>query len=168
MKNKHEAFDKIKDYITHVERKFGNAPKYLRVDNGKELISQKVKDWLKSKGIELQNSAPYSLEQMGVAERFNCTLIELVRTMLIGRNLPSFLWAEAVAHATYLRNCAPTKALDGKTPHEVWTGEKPNVSHFQEFGTNVWVLKEGDKLSKLEPKSKKVTFVGFEDGPKAI
>ena len=29
MKNKHEAFEKIKEYITHVERKFGNAPKYL-------------------------------------------------------------------------------------------------------------------------------------------
>ena len=68
MKNKHEAFDKMKEYITHIERKFGTAPKYLQVDNGKELISQKVKDWLKSKGIELQNSAPYSLEQIGVME----------------------------------------------------------------------------------------------------
>src|ERR1700728_1864294 len=116
----------------------------------------------------MQNSAPYSLEQMGVAEQFNHTLIELVRAMLIGRNLPSFLWAEAVAHAVYLRNCAPTKALDGKTLHEAWTGEKPNVSHLQEFRSDVWVLKEGVKLSKLELKSKKVTFVGFEDRPKAI
>jgi hypothetical protein len=101
-------------------------------------------------------------------ERFNRTLIELVRAMLISRNLPSFLWAEAVAHAAYIRNRAPTKALDGKTPHEVWTGEKPDVSHLREFGSNVWVLKEGIKLSKLELQSKKVTFVGFEDRPKAI
>ena len=50
----------------------------------------------------MQNSAPYSPEQMGVAEGFNCTLIDLVRAMLIGRNLPSFLWAEAVTHAAYL------------------------------------------------------------------
>jgi len=105
---------------------------------------------------------------MGVAERFNCTLIELVRAMLISRNLPSFLWAEAVAHAAYIRNRAPTKALDGKMPHEAWMGEKPDVSHLREFGSDVWVLKEGIKLSKLEPKLKKVTFVGFEDGPKAI
>jgi hypothetical protein len=40
--------------------------------------------------------------------------------------------------------------------------------HLQEFASNVWVLKEGVKLSKLKPKSKKVTFIGFEDGPKAI
>jgi hypothetical protein len=53
-------------------------------------------------------------------------------------------------------------------PHEAWTGEKPNISHLQEFGSEVWVLKEGVKLSKLEPKSKKITFVGFEDGPNAI
>jgi hypothetical protein len=103
-----------------------------------------------------------------VAERFNRTLIELVHAMLLGQNLPSFLWEEAVAHDAYLRNHAPTKASNGKTPREVWTGEKPDGSHLREFGSDVLVSKEGVKLSKLEPKSKKVTFVGFEDGPKAL
>jgi hypothetical protein len=43
MKNKHKAFNKIKEYITYIERKFGTTPKYLQGDNGKELISQKSK-----------------------------------------------------------------------------------------------------------------------------
>ena len=41
------------------------------------------------------------------------------------------------------------------------------MSHLQEFGTPVWVLVEGQNLSKLKPKSESHTFVGFEDGPKA-
>lgn len=67
--------------------------------------------------------------QNGIAERFNRTILELVRAMLIARDLPQFLWAEAAAHAVYLRNRAPSKALDGMTPEEAWTGKKPDVSH---------------------------------------
>lgn len=94
MMNKHGA--------SQNKRNFGTALKYLQVNNGKKLINQKVKGWLKSKGIELQISAPCSLEKIGVVEQFNWTLIELVCTMLIGQNLPSFLWAEAVAHTAYI------------------------------------------------------------------
>jgi hypothetical protein len=36
--------------------------------------------------------------------------------MIIERHLPESLWAEAVSHATYLRNRAPTRVLAGATP----------------------------------------------------
>ena len=88
--------------------------------------------------------------------------------MLISKDLPIFLWDEAVAHAAYLRNRAPTRALNGKTPYEAWHGSKPNVSHLREFGCDVWILDESKNKSKLEPKSKKMTLVGFMDGSKFI
>ena len=53
-------------------------------------------------------------------------------------------------------------------PHEAQTGKKPDVSHFREFGCDVWVLDESGTRSKLDPRSKKMIFVGFMDGPKAI
>ncbi|GBE87024.1 hypothetical protein SCP_1002700 [Sparassis crispa] len=168
MKHKSEAFEKLKEYLTFIERRFGHLPKIVRVDNGSEYINKNLKGWCREKGIELQTTAPYSPSQNGVAERFNRTLLELARAMLIARKLPNFLWAEAVAYAAYLRNRAPTKALCGKTPEEAWTGKKPNVAHLREFGSDVWILTEGQNLSKLEPKSKKHTFVGFADGPKAV
>jgi hypothetical protein len=87
--------------------------------------------------------------------------------MIIAKGLPTRLWAEAVSHAAYIRNRAPTRALEGKTPHEAWTGEKPDITHLQEFGCPVYILDEGDR-SKLAPKSEKMIFVGFEDGPKAV
>ena len=87
--------------------------------------------------------------------------------MLIARGLPSFLWAEAAKYASYIRNCVATRALTDRTLHEAWTGRKPNVAHFHEFGCDVWILDTGDR-SKLDPKANKFIFVGFEDGPRAI
>ena len=41
-------------------------------------------------------------EQNGVAERLDRTLMESVRSMLIGCQLPQRFWAEALATAVYL------------------------------------------------------------------
>ena len=88
--------------------------------------------------------------------------------MLIAKNLPVFLWDEVVMHAAYLRNCVPTHALNGKTPYEAWTGNKPDISHLRESGCDVWVLYETKGRSKLAPKSNKFIFVGFHDGLKSV
>jgi hypothetical protein len=168
MKGKGEATERIKKYILEIEKKFSRTPKYLRFDNGKELVNKEVTRWAAEKGIVIETTALYSPSQHGTAERFNRTLMELAQAMLIARGLPPFLWAEAVAHAAYIRNRSPTKALNGMTPHEAWTGEKPDVSHFREFGCDVWVLIQGEKISKLAPKSTKMKFVGFADSQKAI
>jgi hypothetical protein len=87
--------------------------------------------------------------------------------MLITKGLPKNLWAEAVSYAMYIRARSPTRALHNKTPMEAWTGIKPDVSNLHEFGSNVWVLDEGDR-SKLDPKANKFLFVGIEEGPRAI
>src|ERR1700761_512114 len=168
MKHKSEATQCVKDYVTYLENRFKRTPKYIRVDNGREYINHELVKWCRSKGIDLQTTAPYSPSQNGIAERFNRTLIELARAILIARNLPSFLWAEAVSHAAYIRNRSPTRALEGMTPDELWNGRKPNMSHLREFGSTVWILKEGDKPSKILAKSSKHIFVGFNNGPKAI
>ena len=168
MKTKDKASVRIKAYVTVIERKFGRTPKYLHFDNGKELVNKEIEKWAAEKGIVIETTAPYSPSQHGAAKRFNRTLLELGCAMLIEKNLPPFLWPEAVAHAAYIRNRSPTRALDGRTPHEAWTGQKPDVSHFCKFGCDVWVLNQGEKGSKLAPKSKKMKFMGFLDGQKAI
>ncbi len=171
MKLRSEGFKKIKEYVTLVETQLKRTLKVLRVDNAKELTSEEVRGWLKQKGIRLQTSAPYAHSSNGVAERFNRTLVELARAMLIGRNLPSFLWQSAIEYAAYIRNRASTRVLAGKTPEEAWTGIKPSVAHLREFGCEVWVKREGKNLSKLggdQTKAEKHTFVGFTDDPVVI
>ena len=53
----------------------------------------------------------------------------------------------------------------GKTPYEAWTGKKPDVSHFREFGCDIWVLDENKNRSKLAPKLEKMIFT---EGSKAV
>ena len=97
---------------------------------------------MKKDGIKHELTVSQTPEQNGVAERMNRTLVESVRSMLVGANLPQRFWAEALATAVYLRNRSPTKSLDGLTPHEAWIGVKPSVSHLNVFGctafAHVW------------------------------
>ena len=71
------------------------------------MVNEEIKRWAAEKGIIIETTAPYSPSQNGVAERFNQTLLELAHAMLFEKNLPIFLWDEAVAHAAYLYNQAP-------------------------------------------------------------
>ena len=78
------------------------ASQWLCFDNGKELVNDKLRKLAANEGIIIETLALYSPSQNGVAERFNQTLLELARAMLISKNLPTFLWDEVVAHAAYL------------------------------------------------------------------
>ena len=80
----------------------------------------------------------------------DCTLVELTQAMILSTKMPTFLWPEAIIHATYLCNRTHMQALDVKTPFEAWCGCKLDVSHLQEFGSPVWILTEG-QLSKMQP-----------------
>ncbi|KAF8556083.1 hypothetical protein OG21DRAFT_1521383 [Imleria badia] len=71
-------------------------------------------------------------------------------------------------HATYIRNCAYTKAVPDKTPYEKWLGNHPDVSFIQQFGCPVWILNQELNPSKLDPKAQKFTFVGYEEGPNTV
>ncbi|GKB84331.1 ribonuclease H-like domain-containing protein, partial [Tanacetum coccineum] len=58
----------------------------------------------KSKGIKREYSNARTLQQNGVAERKNRTLIEAARTMLADSFLPNTFWTEAVSTACYVLN----------------------------------------------------------------
>ncbi|GJU54782.1 putative ribonuclease H-like domain-containing protein [Tanacetum coccineum] len=58
----------------------------------------------RSKGIKREYSNARTLQQNGVAERKNRTLIEAARTMLTDSFLPNTFWAKAVSTACYVFN----------------------------------------------------------------
>lgn len=89
------------------------------------------------------------------------------RAMMIAAGLPRNLWAEAVHHDVWLRNRAPTRALPGsKTPHEVATGEKPDLSQLCEWGMTVWVTRLD--AGKLDPRAEEARFVGLDKESKGF
>ena len=53
--------------------------------------------------------------------------------MMEAKNLPPKFWAKAITCASYIQNRVPHKNLDGVTHFKTWNGNKPDVSHFEDF-----------------------------------
>ena len=88
------------------------------------------------------------------------------RCMLSGARLGKEFWVEEVGTACYLVNWSPSLALDDKTPHEVWTGKKPSLTHLKVFGCEAYVHVPKEYKSKLDKKAKKCIFIGYKYGLK--
>ena len=56
--------------------------------------------------------------------------------------------------------------MEDKTPHEVWTGKKPSLSHLRVFGCDAYVHVPNQKRTKLDNKSETCIFIGYKDSLK--
>jgi len=167
LKLKSQAVKHIQNYLTYLSARNKNL-RTIQVDCRSKFMNMELGQWCQEHGIEIQATAPYSPSQNGVAERMNCTLVELACAMLLGQKLPEFLWEPAVAHTAYLRNRSFTHTVP-TTPYEQINKKKPDVAHLKEFGAPVWILLQGQKLpQKLLRKSHCKMFIGFDDRAKAV
>nr|GFA70386.1 retrovirus-related Pol polyprotein from transposon TNT 1-94 [Tanacetum cinerariifolium] len=80
--------------------------------------------------------------------------LQLIHTDLCGPITPP-------SHG-YLLNQCPSKSLDNKTPQEAWNGMKPTVSHLRIFRSITYVHVLSQRRSKLDDRSKKHVFVGYD------
>ena len=76
--------------------------------------------FLEKRGLCAQYTKPGTSQQNGVAERRNCTLLDMVRSMLRNSSLPISLWMHALKTTMYLLNRVPSNTVF-KTPFELWT-----------------------------------------------
>ncbi len=162
---KSEVPEKIKEYVRHVQTKFGKTPKKIRSDRGGEYTAERLQTFLKDEGIQAELTTPYTPQQNGCAERKNRSLVEMTRCMLNDSGLPKKFWGEAIMTANHLQNRLP---VDGKetTPYEGWNKRKPDLSYVKEFGSVAYVSIPTEKRQKLDDKARKLVFVGYEKGTK--
>jgi hypothetical protein len=59
-------------------------------------------------------------------------------------------------------------ALGFKTPEEIFTGKKPEVSHLKIFGCPVFIHIPKEKRNKFKPSGKKGIFMGYCEVSKAF
>ncbi|KAJ8715602.1 hypothetical protein PYW07_010084 [Mythimna separata] len=163
MKNKSETLEKFKEFKNLVENETNKRIKILRTDNGKEYVNNEFKLFLCKSGIQHQTSNPYTPQQNGMAERMNRTLVEKAKCLILNSRLQKCFWAEAISTAVYITNRSPTKALDYKTPYEMWTGKKPNLNNLKIFGCHAMVHVPKENRQKWDSKAVKMIFVGYCD-----
>lgn len=134
MQHKLEVFVCFKKFEKLVANRFGKSMKRLLSDNGREYRNHDMSQYLASRGIELETTAPHTPQQNGRAERDNRTIVESARTMIEAKKLSLLLWTEAVGTAVHVLNRVFSNGAD-KTPYEIWTGKSPDVSYFRVFGS---------------------------------
>ena len=67
----------------------------------------------------------------------------------------------------YIHNRCPHTALGRKTPEEVFTGTRPDVSHICIFGSVCYCHVHVDNRKKMDPYGKKGLLVGYNETSKA-
>ena len=90
----------------------------------------------------------------------------MVRLMLKSKSMSKEFWAEAVQCAIYVQNRCPHAKLDDQTPQEAWRGQKPTISHLKVFGSMAYAHVPDQRRTKLEGKSKKYIFIGYDEKTK--
>lgn len=162
IKHKSDVYEKFKDFEKMVSNKFGHPMKAMRCDNGTEYCNRAMEQYLRSRGIRLETTAPHTPQQNGKSERDNRTIVESARTMLHAKDMPLNLWAEALNTAVYILNRTPTSNCPTTTPYETWTGKKPCLSHLRIFGSQGYLHIPKALRKKLDPQSRKILLVGYQ------
>nr|GEZ93552.1 hypothetical protein [Tanacetum cinerariifolium] len=100
-------------------------------------------------------------QQNGVMERRNRTLVEATRTMLTFANLPSFLWAEAIAIACFTQNRSIIHNRFDKTPYELMNKRKSNIKFFRVFECRCYLFNDYEEVGKLKANGDIGVFVEY-------
>ncbi|GAU49301.1 hypothetical protein TSUD_367130 [Trifolium subterraneum] len=158
---KSDVLSVFKKFKSVLESQSGHKLKVLRTYGGGECVSHDFVEFCESEGIVHEMVPPYTPQQNGSAERRNRTIMNMVRCMLKGKHLPKELWGEAVATATYILNLCPTKRLNGITPEECWSKNKPSVKHLRVFGSIAYKHVPDQLRKKLDDKATTMILVGY-------
>nr|GEX46093.1 retrovirus-related Pol polyprotein from transposon TNT 1-94 [Tanacetum cinerariifolium] len=174
-KPKFEDTNQEKLYLMHMDL---CGPMCVASINGKKYILVIVDDysrftWVKC--LRSKDKAPdfiikflKMIQQNGVVERRNRTLIEAARTMLICAKALLFLWAEAVATACYTKNHSIVRLRHGKTPYELLHDKLLDLSFFHVFGALRYPNNDSENLGKLQLKADIGIFIGYAPIKKAF
>lgn len=165
LKQKSEVFQKFQTFCESVESHFGTRVSRLRCDNGGEYTSNAFKKYCANKGILIEYTVPYNPQMNGVSERMNRTICDKTRALLFDSGLSEKFWSEAVLTSTYLTNRSSTVSLKGRTPFELWYGQKPDLSKLRVFGckaiSHVPSEKRSGKVGQSALRGKEYIFVGY-------
>jgi hypothetical protein len=168
LKTKDEVFNKFKEFKALIENLSERKINILRSDNGEEYTSKAFVKFCKDVGIKRELTTPYNPQQNGIVERKNRTILKAVKTMIHDQDLPMCLWAEAAMAVVYVQNRLSHSALGLKTPEEMFTEKKLEVSYLKIFGCPVFIHIPKEKINKLDPLGKKGIFVGYREVSKAF
>ncbi|GJR84464.1 retrovirus-related pol polyprotein from transposon TNT 1-94 [Tanacetum coccineum] len=168
LKDKTEAFNQFEMFSKKIQNQLGCTIVSIRIDHGREFDNEvQFGEFCNANGITHNFSALRTPQSNGVVERKNRTLQEMSRPIFNEQSLPQKFWCNAVDTSTYILNRILIRAIIGKTPYEFLRGRKPTLDYFRVFGSKCFILNTKDYLTKFDPKSPRVSFLGYSQNSKA-
>nr|GEW21069.1 retrovirus-related Pol polyprotein from transposon TNT 1-94 [Tanacetum cinerariifolium] len=161
LRSKDETSEVVIKFLQQIQVGLNKTVRYIRTDNGTELVNHTLTEYYERIGIFHQKTVPRTPQQNDVVERRNRTLVEVAQTMLIFSKAPMFLWAEAVATACYTQNQSLIHTHHNKTPYELVHNKKPDLTFFRVFGALCYPTNDSEDLGKLQPTADIGIFVGY-------
>lgn len=133
--------------------------------NPQGIVTKYFETALRNKGIQWTPATKEGHHQLP-AETHGKRLIDTMRCLAQQSNLGIELWPEYMHAAVYILNRLPAPGKrGGKTPIELATGQKPNLSNLRMFGCKAYVHKVGadepEKLQKTEARAHIGYLCGF-------
>jgi transposase InsO family protein len=162
MKTKDQALEMLKIYKNRSENQTNITIKEIFTDNGKEYINSDFAIYIRKYGIIHRKTPIYTKEPNGLIERINLTLLNKLRSLLIYSKTSQFLWGEALLAAVYIYNRTPHRALQFKTPYEIYKGVSPKIDHIKIWGSIAY-YHTNKHLPKLLPRKNIAILVGYSD-----
>nr|GEV03230.1 retrovirus-related Pol polyprotein from transposon TNT 1-94 [Tanacetum cinerariifolium] len=160
---KHEAFRKFNEWKQLVENQTGRMVKKLRMDNVLEFCNREFDQLCIESRIARHLTVVGMPQQNKVAERMNRTHMDKVRCLLVQSGLPKTFSSEATCTAAYLINRSPSRAIEKKTPMEMWSGHPSDYEMLRIFCRVTYLH---DKQGKLDLKAVKYVLLGYLEGVK--
>nr|GEV95111.1 hypothetical protein [Tanacetum cinerariifolium] len=134
---KDETSGILKSFITKIENLVDKTIKIIRRDNETEFKNRVISERCEKKVIKKEFSVARTLQQNGVAEKRNRTIIEAAKTMVL------------------------VVKPHNQTPYELFKGRTPALSFMRPFKCHVTILNTLDHLVKFDGKSYDGFFVGY-------
>ena len=166
LKEKSEIESVFQNFYTMVLTQFQEKIKIVRSDNGKEYLYKILRNFFLEKWIVHQSSCKDTPQHNGVAEKKNKHLLEVARALLFSKNVPKYLWGEAILTATYLIDRMPSRILNFQTPLNFFKTLNPisrltSKIALKVFGCIAFVHNHEHGRGKLDHRARKCILVGY-------
>ncbi|GFU45191.1 retrovirus-related Pol polyprotein from transposon TNT 1-94 [Trichonephila clavipes] len=160
IRNKSDVFHTFIRFQKQAERFRSKKVIAVRTDGGLEFCNKDMDNFLTELGIKHEVTNSYTPEMNGVAERFNLTALDGIKTLLKSSEVPHKFWGEALLCFTYAWNRICHKDSN-KTPFEKYSGRKPLVLHLIPFGCLAYAGVPKQIRKKFDMRAKMGIMMGY-------
>ncbi|GFS97981.1 retrovirus-related Pol polyprotein from transposon TNT 1-94 [Trichonephila clavipes] len=160
IRNKSDVFHTFIRFQKRAERFLSKKVIAVRTDGGLEFCNKDMDNFLTELGIKHEVTNSYTPEMNGVAERFNLTALDGIKTLLKSSEVPHKFWGEALLCFTYAWNRICHKDSN-KTPFEKYSGRKLSVLHLKPFGCLAYAGVPKQIRKKFDMRAKMGIMMGY-------